>query len=247
MFQGDNLFNEGVKKSMKAKNQNDSVREKVYANFGNPEVLRHVPYGTGLAILDLGCGAGDNAKALIGRGCLVDGVTLSQQEANQVADTCRAVSVHNLEEGLPEVFKSQRYDCILCSHVLEHICFPEKLLADMPAVLKPGGRVIIALPNLLFIRNRWELLRGRFIYQPSGLMDNTHFRWYTYETCWELLQKMDLEPFARYATGYLPFGPIRRSFSSIFEKIEPWLCSRWPGLFGYQLILVGQNSRNFFR
>lgn len=220
--------------------KNESVKNKVYANAGNPEVLRHIPDHSSLEILDVGCGAGDNAQALKRMGHVVDGVTYSEAEAEQARGACREVCVFNLEDGLPVRLQSKKYDTVICSHVLEHICFPEPLLTGIRDCLKPSGQLIVALPNLLHIKNRWNLLRGRVKYTPSGLMDNTHFRWYTFKSAKTLLRSHAFLVDRAYVTGYLPLGALRRILPKIAVGLDQRLCKTWPGLFGYQMVFVAQ-------
>lgn len=50
--------------------------------------------------------------------------------------------------NLSSILKS-KYDCIVCCQVLEHLPFDnfEKILKEMKAVLKPGGGIILSLPQ----------------------------------------------------------------------------------------------------
>ena len=217
--------------------KNNPVNNKVYVNAGNVEVLSRIE-GRSLAILDIGCGAGDNAKSLKAAGHTVDGVTLSKDEAEQAQSFCRKVYVHNLESGLPEAIQSARYNYVICSHVLEHICFPEKLLEGIQGCLKDSGSLVVALPNLMFIRNRWHLLRGRFDYQQTGLMDNTHFRWYTFLSSRRLLEDNGFKIIRHYGTGFVPLGPVRRLIPKLGKGVDRFSCQFWPGLFSYQIIIV---------
>lgn len=217
--------------------RNKAVNSKVYANAGNEDVLRHIQSQPS-EILDVGCGAGDNARVLVGLGHVVDGVTLSNEEATQAKSVCRRVYIHNLESGLPDEVNQNQYKFVICSHVLEHICFPEKLLAAIHNCLLPDGTLVVALPNLMFIRNRWNLLKGRFDYKESGLMDNTHFRWYTFITSAELLEGSKFTLSEHYATGFIPLGILRRILPNAAGILDRWLCRLWPGLFGIQIVLV---------
>lgn len=221
-------------------NKNPPVDHKVYANYGNAEVLKHVPKDISLRVLDVGCGAGDNAHALNLVGHAVYGVTLSDFEAVKAREHCQDVQVYNLEQGLPSPYKSDIFDVVICSHVLEHICFPESLMRDVIAVLRPGGKLIVALPNLVFIRNRWALLRGRVEYQQSGLMDNTHFRWYTFQSSASMIKSSGFSVKEHYVTGYVPLGVIRRLLPKTGALIDQLLCRLFPGLFGYQIVLVAE-------
>jgi 2-polyprenyl-3-methyl-5-hydroxy-6-metoxy-1,4-benzoquinol methylase len=197
-----------------------NLSNKVYENYGNPELLSWVSSGS-RTVLDVGCGAGDNARLLKHRGNIVDGITLSEHEAHIAQPYMRKVYVHNLESGLPDATLDGSYDYALCSHVIEHICYPDKLLADIRRCLKPGGQLIVALPNLLYYKYRVRLVLGHFEYENSGIMDNTHFRWYTFATAKRLLADS--------------------GFVQIHTYADKWACKISPGLFGYQLVLIYLN------
>lgn len=211
------------------------VERKSYKNEGNPAVLARVP-GQARSILDVGCGAGDNARILARSGRIVDGVTISTVERESALKYCRNVVIYDLEKGLPgEV--SGPYDCVICSHVLEHICWPQMLLGDIRTRLSPGGLLIVALPNVFFYKNRWNLLRGRFDYEESGLMDNTHFRWYSFESAQKLLTAHGFEVMNAEADGSFPLPFFRRILPSLVTgSIDAWASAIFPGLFGYQMV-----------
>lgn len=117
--------------------------EKIYSNLGNAEVLTLVPRGAE-KVLDLGCGAGDNAKLILesNSSAIIHGVTISIQEKLRAERYCGKVVVHNLEHGLPINDISTSYDVVLASHVLEHICYPSALFVDVKQVLAPDGLFI---------------------------------------------------------------------------------------------------------
>lgn len=219
--------------------KNDSVKSKIYKNSGNQQVLALVPEGC-RAVLDLGCGAGDNAEVLKERGIIVDGVTLSEGEAASARGVCRNVYVHNLEGGLPAECGGP-YDAVLASHVLEHICFPESLLKGVVSKLSRGGVLIVALPNLLNWRYRLNLLLGNFDYQAGGIMDNTHFRWYTYRSARKMLIANGFDVVFSYAHGCFPLYKIRNIMPmKLSAALDRAACAVLPGLFGYQLLYVAK-------
>jgi SAM-dependent methyltransferase len=41
----------------------------------------------------------------------------------------------------------QVFDCIICSHVLEHVHDPQDMLHRIAEALKPGGTLLLSLPN----------------------------------------------------------------------------------------------------
>lgn len=103
-----------------------NISNKSYQNTGNADVLKHIK-GSG-QVLDVGCGAGDNARVLKERGLEVDGVSISEMELTAASSFLRKGYLFNLENGLPDSVLQNKYDYIICSHVLEHICYPNRLL-----------------------------------------------------------------------------------------------------------------------
>lgn len=210
-----------------------------YPGESSPSVLARVPAGAA-RILDVGCGSGGNARLLSAQGVTVDGVTLSAQEAAQAAAYCAEVYVHDLEKGLPDLPPGRLYDAVICSHVLEHIAYPDEMLAGIAAHLKPAGVLIVALPNLLLWKSRLRLLAGRFEYTQTGLMDYTHIRWYSFASARRLLERHGFTVVEAVADGGLPLGPLRRLAPRLFAPLDRAACRAAPGLLGYEMIYVAR-------
>lgn len=212
-----------------------SVSNKCYQHPGNRPVVDMVP-GEAVSVLDVGCGAGDNARLLKGHGMVVDGITLSESEAEIARMECRKVWLHNLEQGLP-VEAGGPYDAVLCSHVLEHLCFPGKLLDDIHRILNPGGALLVALPNMLFYKNRFKLLMGKIEYRDGGLMDETHFRWYTFASAQELFTRHGFTRVEARGDGSLPLPGLRRIVPAKFAaSLDRVAVASLPGLFAFQML-----------
>lgn len=214
------------------------VSSKTYQNNGNLDVLQYLTHPG--KVLDIGCGAGDNARILKDKGFTVDGITISNDELKQASPFLQQGYLYDLENGLPEEINRADYDYIICSHVLEHICYPDKLLSHIKTCLKTNGKLIVALPNLFHYTSRWRLIKGDFIYQEAGVWDNTHFKWYTYSTGKALLEKHGFNLIQQTVTGHVPgysffskflSAGLEKALYSLFAKVS-------PGLFGYQLIYV---------
>jgi SAM-dependent methyltransferase len=214
-----------------------NITNKIYASDSNSSVINHVPTSA-KRILDIGCGAGGNAKALNHLGKNVDGITISEAEAEEAKKYCANVYLHNLETGLPNQVNGE-YDAVICSHVLEHLCYPQALLKDIRNILAPGGTLIVALPNILYLKNRLDLFFGNFEYTDGGTMDSTHFRWYTFKSGNQLLTKNDFDVYKSTVSGHLPMPFLRRFIPKyIREKLDLIVCKLWPGLFGHELIYL---------
>lgn len=217
-----------------------SVDQKRYENRGNSALLALLPNKT-TRVLDIGCGAGDNARLVAATGRTVDGITLSESEAEAARQVCRKVLVHDLECGLPPQVDTP-YDAVICSHVLEHLRWPDRLLNEISELLRPSeGVLLVALPNVLFYKNRWRLMKGYFDYEESGLMDASHFRWFTYASSRRLLESCGFEVLHHSCEGSFPLPFVRRlvgrQFTAAVDAGATKLC---PGLFGYQLLILAR-------
>lgn len=224
-------------------NNLENIINKNYRNNGNDDVLKYILKPC--KVLDVGCGSGDNARILKENNCIVDGITISEMELKEASAFLRTGYLHNLENGLPEEVKKNRYDFIICSHVLEHICYPEKLLKDIRECLHPNCMLIVALPNLFHYKSRWQLAKGNFNYESAGIWDNTHFKWYTYKTGASTLKENGFRLVEKTVTGQLPLAFF---FSRIFSdklsaKIYNLLKKISPGFFGYQLLYVAEPDK----
>ena len=215
------------------------ISGKVYKNIGNPSVLSRIRANC-QSVLDIGCGAGDNARAIRQTMSHVKiiGVTGSEQEAELARDVCDDVLICNLEDGIPDL-ANREFDTVICSHVLEHICFPSKLLADICKVMNRDSRMIVALPNLMYYKSRAKLALGRFEYQQSGTMDYTHFRWYTFASAQKLFSDHGFEVIDSTVDSSVPLPLLRRivpkSFVDMLDSIGGKVS---PGLFGHQMLYV---------
>jgi 2-polyprenyl-3-methyl-5-hydroxy-6-metoxy-1,4-benzoquinol methylase len=96
-------------------------------------------------VLDVGCGRGLLLEAFRRRGWEVQGTELTETAAcyaRQVAGV--PVEMGRLEEiGFPE----SHFDAITMWHVLEHVHDPRVVLAEVSRILKPGGVLLVGVPN----------------------------------------------------------------------------------------------------
>lgn len=218
------------------------MQSRVYSNRGNPPLLDLLSSKCG-SLLDVGCGAGDNAALLKARqpDCLIHGITHTATEAALAGQHMDRCWVLDLEESLPAELATRKFDALLLSHVLEHLRQPALVLARLAELLNPGGEVLIAVPNVLSWRQRLQFLRGRFEYQSSGVMDDTHLRFFTYFTAarYLLADSPELELQSECVTGSVPLWWLRRHVlrAEWSDAIDDWGCRLWPNLFGGQILL----------
>jgi 2-polyprenyl-3-methyl-5-hydroxy-6-metoxy-1,4-benzoquinol methylase len=96
--------------------------------------------------MDVGCGDGQTVKVAEQLGWDAMGI-----EIDPVAVSSAQKNGLNIIEGTFERLAQyeQQFDCIMCSHVLEHVHTPQDLLDKLKRALKPGGILLLSLPNAL--------------------------------------------------------------------------------------------------
>jgi SAM-dependent methyltransferase len=95
--------------------------------------------GPGLQVLDLCCGHGNVAEALIGRGCSVTGADFSQ--AMLALARARAPAATFVEADAQDLpFEDATFDLIVSNFGICHVPDPPRALAQARRVLKRGGR-----------------------------------------------------------------------------------------------------------
>jgi ubiquinone/menaquinone biosynthesis C-methylase UbiE len=219
-----------------------NIQDRIYKNEGNAPLIEMLDGDAG-QVLDVGCGAGDNAELVRSRlpGCQVHGITHSVAEAELAKRRMATCSVWDIEGDIPVELNAMRFDTIIFSHVLEHLRDPELVLCKFSRLLKSGGTVLIAVPNVLSWTMRWQFLRGDFEYRSEGVLDDTHLRFFTYLTADRyLLSKCpELKLVSKGVTGSVPLWWFRRYLlpKKGSEFIDKLGCRLWPNLFGGQILL----------
>ncbi|THJ19761.1 MAG: class I SAM-dependent methyltransferase [Nitrospira sp. CG24D] len=122
-------------------------------------------------MLDVGCGDGRLAREIkhVLPRVVVHGCDLSVAALNRAEGLDRRYAVDLNVDRLPEPDGS--LDLVVASEVIEHVIDPGRAVAEFHRVLRPGGHVLITVPNVAFWRFRLEALRGGV---PSVTADARH-------------------------------------------------------------------------
>jgi 2-polyprenyl-3-methyl-5-hydroxy-6-metoxy-1,4-benzoquinol methylase len=149
--------------------------------------------GNDKAVLDVGCASGYLAEALGKNGCLVSGVEYDEGDAEKARPFLQELVVADLNVvDLAEQLPRESFDVVVFGDVLEHLMNPEQVLKSSLELLRPGGRVVISIPNVAHGAVRLSLLQGKWNYSPTGLLDRTHIRFFTLETLLNMLHDAGL-------------------------------------------------------
>lgn len=138
-------------------------------------------------VLDVGCACGDFGSLLFSRkSCRVYGLdfdadSLAVAEASQSYAHLERVDCNRVGADFHPEW-SGYFDYITFLDVLEHLLAPQDCLNRVLSFLKPGGNVIISLPNLAFGDIKLRLMNDEFCYTDTGILDHTHLRFFTYKS-----------------------------------------------------------------
>lgn len=94
--------------------------------------------------------------------------------------------------GWAERFKDIKFDYICFADVLEHLRFPDRVLKSCKQLLANDGSIFVSIPNIAHNSVVLNLLNNKFEYTNVGLLDNTHIKFFTYESLLNMISTCDL-------------------------------------------------------
>jgi SAM-dependent methyltransferase len=113
--------------------------------------------GRGRRVLDLGCRSGAFTQHFL-EGNDVVGLDVDRVALEKAAELGIEPVVANVEEPLP--FPDASFDAVVAGELLEHLQFPDALVAEARRVLRPGGVLVGSVPNAFRLQSRLRFLRG---------------------------------------------------------------------------------------
>lgn len=163
-----------------------------YHDSSRPEVLEFIPPDA-RRLLDVGCwrGAFGAAVKRAHPDCRVTGIELDPESASIAQSRLDRVWRGEYPAVVP---RGERFDVVTFLDVLEHLVDPWAALRAASDLLEPGGVVIAVIPNIRHLAVTARLVvRGRWDYQDSGLLDRTHLRFFTKQTMLDLFRGRSYE------------------------------------------------------
>jgi SAM-dependent methyltransferase len=102
-------------------------------------------YVSGGRILDIGCGRGLFLNLMEQDGWIITGHEFDEKSASYAINNY-GIDVHTGD--LKGKFEEESFDVVNINHVLEHMKKPGETLSECNRILKKGGLLVVAVPNI---------------------------------------------------------------------------------------------------
>lgn len=203
-------------------------------------ILARVGDGKGKRLLDVGSAQGLLAQKFTERGFEVTCIEGSPDLAALGKDKCHEMIVADLDKPLPKLHG--QFDVIVYGDILEHLRNPMEVFTGFNRSLRPGGRVIVSVPNVAHLWVRLNLLLGRFHYGDRGILDRTHLRFFTLSYFQSFLGGAGLEwdEIVSTPVPLLLVVPDRYhgQWLRLVHGLNAGLARSWKTMFGYQFVAM---------
>lgn len=160
-------------------------------------------------ILDMGCGNGNITNKLLEIGYDIYGIDASEQGisiANKKHNN--NFFVLDISKGiLPKQLKSQKFDTIISTEVIEHLYDPRGYIDFCKKILlsNGGGQLIISTPYHGYFKNLMLALTNKLDNHFTALWDGGHIKFWSRKTLIELLREFEFEIIEFKGSGRFPF------------------------------------------
>lgn len=192
-----------------------------------------------LKILDVGTAGGYLGKTLTGRGHRVTGIERDPVYAQKARGYYEFFDLADIETF--EFSYRQEFDYILFADVLEHLRDPAAVLRRSIPALRKSGQIVISVPNVANCVIRLSLLLGRFDYMDRGILDRTHFRFFTLRSLKQMMNEVSCKvrkvvPTPLPVQILFPFTDGR--FVAPIHEVLYALTRCWKTMFAYQFVVI---------
>jgi SAM-dependent methyltransferase len=121
--------------------------------------------------------------------CHYVGIEIDPEFASIAGQYCDQVLLADLDalSTLPPA-QTLSADCWVFGDCLEHLNDPWRVLRWVHQLQPKDGVICACIPNAQHWSVQARLNSGDFFYEPAGLLDHTHLRWFTKKTILELFE-----------------------------------------------------------
>lgn len=214
-------------------------------------MLQHVDL-RGKQVLDVGCGVGAYLAQFLRFTEHAYGVELDMERLQRAKQKAPGV-MQSVAERLP--FRSDKFDMVFLHEVLEHVQDDALALREACRVVRPGGRIVIYVPNRLYpLETHGFYLGKRYIFRLAPLINYLptplrrrlvpHARCYLARDLRRLVYGLPLKKVHR-SYVYPGFDSIgsRRPWLAALLRFVTYTCERTPlRVFGLSHFLVMEKN-----
>src|SRR5271154_3979901 len=189
-------------------------------------------------VLEIGCAHGRMTKYLKETlNCTVDIMEIDE-EAGGVAKQWARNALLGTSLGNAEGEKTFHianakggpFDYIIFADVLEHLLHPEQVLSNSKVALKDTGSIWISIPNIAYNGVIIDLINDKFTYRETGLLDNTHLRFFTINSLDKMVKRCGLKIVnEQNLKNFLKNSEFKEAYSRVPPQIASFLKFRPSG------------------
>lgn len=164
----------------------------------------------GSRVLDVGCGRGVMLRAMLDLGHEAHGVEITAEAAAGADPRAQIRIAPDLADA---EYETNSFDAVIMWHVLEHLPNPSQTLEELRRIIRPGGRLILAVPNFA----SWQAQRMGADWFHLDLP--RHLYHFTPQTLTRLLNRyeFDCRGVKHFALLQNPFGWLQSSLNRLTD------------------------------
>jgi 2-polyprenyl-3-methyl-5-hydroxy-6-metoxy-1,4-benzoquinol methylase len=223
-------------------------------------------------MLDVGCGHGLFVKVADKKGIIAEGIDFPSQATEYATKKLKVRVIDSdlktaiVEDKIPR----NSFDFITAWHCLEHIASPQEFFQNINDILKPEGKILIAVPNsdsygMRHIKEDWCWTQAPYLHvihynerNISSLIEKSGFRVLKTWSCdtWDANKHYDLRYAGKvdsWTNQYFSNRPRMKLFFQEFARIffyflfchRHWLFNKKShAMDGSELLILAEKTRS---
>lgn len=164
------------------------IKDKKYYASRRPEMISLISKSS-KKILEIGCGQGNFSSQLVNENTEIWGVEPNKNSVKVAEKKLFKVLEGTLDERLNDL-PDNYFDTIILNDVLEHLLYPWEDLKSLKVKLVRNGEIVSSIPNVRYAKNLFQFMFAKnWEYRQEGILDSTHFRFFTKKSIISLYNK----------------------------------------------------------
>ncbi len=181
------------------------------------------------------------------KNCRVDIVEIEEQSGKEAAQYAVHAFIGKERGDIEKYFwleTEQKYDYIVFADVLEHLVHPQDVLERCKAILQENGKLLVSIPNISHNSIIIDLINDRFQYNSTGIMDNTHVRFFTRQSFGQMALQAGWTIVEEKAKNIrVGETEIKNAYTDVSKEMAKELMARPQGsVYQYLFVLALNNS-----